>query len=124
MTMIYTADHVNTLVVEIRHWDPKDKDLRRIADVIPIDVLEAAYLAKLDRLPPVDVGRCAVGPQQKIAVMRKIYDAWLRNPGAELGVLIAEAIGGDSDQYVSETLVFGGDANLASLFEKRYPPRK
>ena len=126
MTLIYLPRHVDQLISEIKsEWAPiNDPDMQRVADAFPLHVLEAAYVKKLGALSPVDVGQCALTASQKLAVLRKIYAAWLRAPGIELGELITEAIGGDSDQFVAETLVFGGDTHLASLFEKRYPPTK
>lgn len=126
MTLVYLPRHVDQLISEIKsEWtETNDPDMDRVADAFPLHVLEKAYLKKLGCLRTVDVGRCATGPRQKLAVLRKIYDSWLRAPGVELGQLISEVIGGDSDQFTAETLVFGGDAHLASLFEKRYPAKK
>jgi hypothetical protein len=130
MSLIRSTDDVTKLVREMKlEWPPTDPDFRRIADALPLAVLEAAYVDKLDAHPRLDVGRRAETASQKLAVMRQIYAAWLRAPGKELGDVISEAIDAEagaaaSDAYLAQFLVFAGDSALASCIEKQYPPRK
>lgn len=79
MTLIYTRRHMDQLVSEIRNeWAPGDPDMRRVADAIPLDVLEAAYIAKLDAFPPEPVPWIARTAREKLQVMRRIFAAWAR----------------------------------------------
>lgn len=81
MTLIFTPRHMDQLVSEIRNeWAPGDPDLRRVADAIPLDVLEATYIAKLDALPPEPVPWLAMTARAKMQVMRRIFAAWARDP--------------------------------------------
>jgi len=52
MTLIYTKRHVDQLVSELKHeWPKDDPDLQRVADALPLENLEEAYLKKLAALP-------------------------------------------------------------------------
>ncbi len=119
MTMIYTADHVDRLVGEIRNWDPKDKDLRRIADVLPLDVLEAAYIRKLDALPE-RLPWLAHTARDKLQVMRRIFAVWCRTRTITLGELFAQAL---PESEVPEFWSYANDT-LVKAIEAKYPPAK
>lgn len=77
MTFICSSDDVDKLIREMRYWGD-DPDIRRIADAIPLDVLEAAYVAKLDQLPPEPLPWLAVTVRDKILVLRRIFAVWVR----------------------------------------------
>lgn len=95
MTLIYTPRHMDQLVSEIKtEWGENDPDLRRVADAIPIAVLEAAYLAKLDALKaPSEPFTRAKTRKQKLSVMRRIFASWLRCPHGRLGQHLINALG-------------------------------
>lgn len=128
MSLIRSAEDVGRLLGEIPHWDPQDPDRARIADVLPLDVLEAAYLKKLGALPVALAfeGGSARTLREKITVMRLIFLAWRRAGIASIGRTIAAAL--DESPADPDDLWYkldqATDAALVGMLEKRYPPPK
>ncbi len=94
MTLIYTPRHVDQLISEIKgEWVPdNDPDMHRVADAFPLEVLERAYLRKLDaETSPLTTLRARTA-SQKLRVMRTIYRAWLRRHHFRLGQLLVTLI--------------------------------
>ncbi len=124
MTLICSPKDVDKLISEMHCWDD-DPDLRRIADAIPLEVLEAAYVAQLDTQAHLrlTVTRAETA-SQKLAVMRKIYAAWLRSPAERLGQLLTNAYSSTLSHDDSGDLFYVEDGLLTQLLEKEYPPPK
>ncbi len=126
MTLIRSSHDVSKLIGEMKWWE-NDPDLQRIADALPIRNLEFAYLKKLDALPaelpsdPSIPGR-AMTVRAKVAILRRIAAAWFRSPHERLGQMITNAVIAAAD--VDPDLFYAEDNTLASLIERRYPPRK
>lgn len=125
MTLIRSQDDVTKLIGEMRHWGD-DPDLQRIADALPLRQLEAAYLKKLDSLPPElpsdpSLPGRAMTVRAKVAVLRRIAVAWFRFPHERLGQLLGNAIW--EERRYHDTF-YVEDNDLARFVEKRYPPRK
>jgi hypothetical protein len=115
MTLIVSSKDVDRLIGEMRCWGP-DPDLRRIADALPLEVLEAAYVAKLSQLPLEDLPEQAGIVQQKVSVLRRILAAWLRQPEQRLGQLFANT--------VTLSLFYIPDDRLAREFSRAYTSPK
>ncbi|HMG13700.1 MAG TPA: hypothetical protein VK571_11000 [Gemmatimonadaceae bacterium] len=101
---------MSKLIGEMRGWG----DLLRVAAVIPIEVLEAAYIAKLDALPPLPhTPLRAETRRQKLLVMRQIFAAWLRAPTLRLRQLFYAALD-EPDHRFGKTFYNREDQVLAS----------
>ncbi len=130
MTLVYTPRHVDQLISEIKsEWVPdNDPDLHRVADAFPLEVLERAYLKKLDAMPLESALGRATTASQKLRVMRRLYRAWLREPELRIGQFIVAAIRHGNPEYTADDalrrLFYQEDGALADLVEKRYPPPK
>lgn len=130
MTLVYTPRHVDQLISEIKsEWVPdNDPDMHRVADAFPLDVLEKAYLKKLDAEFSLLTIRRAETVKQKVQVMRRLCRAWLREPQLRIGQFIVVAIRHDHVDYTADEamrrLFYQEDGALADLVEKRYPPPK
>lgn len=123
MTFIRSRDDVTKLISEMRHWGD-DPDLQRIADALPLHVIELAYVKKLDALPPpLDDAQLfggALTARAKLSLLRKIYATWLRMPQLRLGQLLCNAV---FQSHNRSEIFWVEDTDLASGAEKRYPPR-
>jgi len=124
MTLICSKDDVTKLISEMRHWGD-DPDLERIADALPLRIIELAYVKKLDALPPELPGDAslpgrATTARAKLSIMRRIYVAWFRAPHERLGQLLSNAV---FQSHSRSEIFWVEDTELASVTEKRYPPR-
>lgn len=126
MTFITSSDDVTRLIKEMQYWGD-DPDLQRIADALPIELLERAYLKKLDELPadPALPDR-ATTARGKVAALRRVAAAWFRAPQLRLGQMLFNALdsprnmgGGFEGEFYNIE-----DGALAQALERRYPPPK
>jgi hypothetical protein len=123
MTLICSTKDVDKLISEMHCWDG-DPDLRRIADAIPLEVLEAAYVAKLDALPKEPLPEHAKTARDKLNVMRRIFAAWCRAPKWQIGYLLVSLY--DKIPWDNRGAAIGATPNAALVvrLEQEYPPSK
>lgn len=120
MTLICSKEDVDKLIREMRHWGD-DPDLRRIADALPLDLLEAAYVAKLDATS----NHCgtpwiASSYSEKLTVMRRVFAAWCRALSSHtLGEFLVR-----ETSHPEVGLVDIDNQALVRCLESRYPPPK
>ncbi len=117
MTIVRSREDVTRLVIEMSQWG-NDPDFGRIADAIPLEVLELAYLKKLAALARPELPAVASTVAEKISVLRRILVAWCRTEDTTLAQLISNACCNSAD----DEIFFCSDSQLVASIELSCPP--